>query len=546
MSWNLYTLLPDASLSLLVRFLGVEVDVLAETLADEFNPGPKRLHLCISRPCVDPSDEPKLHVTKIRVWAEADFVQAQLYVKDTMLKMIPAWQKLIKSGRGKGAKPGESGKETKEPQKKRRGDGQAKPKATPKRGGPPRKRRDPKADSPKERVRAGGLQSNEHEEDEQCEGEEEEKERQRDNEGESGCWPYARHSSFSNEDTVGHWGPSRGSGGVGGGKRRHFEELEDPVSFEGSGTGTFGKEEEEGQEIQKSHEENLKVAGEGVVFKERVVDKEEKEKEEKADVEEWGDRKLQHELIKLLGGIDRGEVRGGAIEAPLRRKSKERPGSVLALLTSHVAQQLDQGALVDMEGEDQGVVSGVKIMTYFNLFLKPHYTNHQRELRELHSLAAMIDILRQGDLAKVGDALSGRFIALHQFLQDGSWNTARHMELYPMDEGHAASPVGDTSIEEACQISPEGARNKSKWIMEFALRSWKRKREIRLEPFRQSWKGKGKRKEGKRKREMAALELRWEKEKRTSGRRPRTRPTRRSDPSQTFAGNGRARWFGGS
>lgn len=162
------------------------------------------------------------------------------------------------------------------------------------------------------RVRAGGLQSNEHEEDEQCEGEEEEKERQRDNEGESGCWPYARHSSFSNEDTVGHWGPSRGSGGVGGGKRRHFEELEDPVSFEGSGTGTFGNEEEEGQEIQKSHEENLKVAGEGVVFKERVVDKEEKEKEEKADVEEWGDRKLQHELIKLLGGIDRGEVRGGA------------------------------------------------------------------------------------------------------------------------------------------------------------------------------------------------------------------------------------------
>ena len=145
------TLLPDASLSLLVRFLGVEVDVLAETLADEFNPGPKRLHLCISRPCVDPSDEPKLHVTRIRVWAEADFVQAQLYVKDTMLKMIPAWKKLIKSGRGKGAKPGESGKETKEPQKKRRGDGQAKPKATPKRGGPPRKRRDPKADTPKER-----------------------------------------------------------------------------------------------------------------------------------------------------------------------------------------------------------------------------------------------------------------------------------------------------------------------------------------------------------------------------------------------------------
>ena len=76
------------------------------------------------------------------------------------------------------------------------------------------------------------------------------------------------------------------------------------------------------------------------------------------------------------------------LEAPLRKKSKERPGSVLALLTSHVAQQLDQGSMVDLDGENQGVVSGVKVMTYFNLFLKPNHLNHHGELRELHSLAA--------------------------------------------------------------------------------------------------------------------------------------------------------------
>ena len=50
-----------------------------------------------------------------------------------------------------------------------------------------------------------------------------------------------------------------------------------------------------------------------------------------------------------------------------------------------------------------------------------------------------MDLLRKGDLAKVGDSLSARFMALHQSLVDQSWSTARHMELYPMEEATAAS-----------------------------------------------------------------------------------------------------------
>ena len=34
-----------------------------------FNPGPCRIHLCLSRPCVDLGEDEKLHATRIRVWS---------------------------------------------------------------------------------------------------------------------------------------------------------------------------------------------------------------------------------------------------------------------------------------------------------------------------------------------------------------------------------------------------------------------------------------------------------------------------------------------
>jgi hypothetical protein len=67
------------------------------------------------------------------------------------------------------------------------------------------------------------------------------------------------------------------------------------------------------------------------------------------------------------------------------------------------------------------------------------YAHHLRELRELYMLAMTIDLLRKGDLAREGDSLSARFMAIHQSLVDQSWNTAKHMELFPLEETTAAS-----------------------------------------------------------------------------------------------------------
>jgi hypothetical protein len=77
------------------------------------------------------------------------------------------------------------------------------------------------------------------------------------------------------------------------------------------------------------------------------------------------------------------------MEAPLRRKSKEHPGSVLAMLVTHIKDQMDQSAVTET-GSSRGLVTtGIKVMSYFNLFqfnlfVKPTHPGYNRELREMH------------------------------------------------------------------------------------------------------------------------------------------------------------------
>ncbi|CAK9077745.1 unnamed protein product [Durusdinium trenchii] len=78
-----------------------------------------------------------------------------------------------------------------------------------------------------------------------------------------------------------------------------------------------------------------------------------------------------------------------------------------------------------------------KVMTYLSLIIKPQFPHRPKEMRELHMLASTIDLLRQGQLAKLGDVLAGRLVAIHQSLLDASWVSARHLEVLPMPEGAA-------------------------------------------------------------------------------------------------------------
>ena len=127
------------------------------------------------------------------------------------------------------------------------------------------------------------------------------------------------------------------------------------------------------------------------------------------------------------------------LEPPLKRKARSRPGSVLAMLVEHAKEQLDQSSLVGVpDGQEPKVTQGVKLASYFQILLKAKMAGAMPQQREMHHLSICMDLLRQGKLSAVGDALAARFLCLHQSVLDGNWTAARHMELYPLEESSAA------------------------------------------------------------------------------------------------------------
>ena len=203
-----------------------------------------------------------------------------------------------------------------------------------------------------------------------------------------------------------------------------------------------GEGHRQGQEREKEKEEEAPTWEE-----EKEEERQEAEEEEKSDPFRWEDCKLLQQLQCKFSNEK-------ALEAPLKRKSLKEPGSVLSMLLDHVSAQLQQNAEVDTPATRHGdLTSGVKVMTYLSLIIKPQFSHRSKELRELHMLASTRDLLRQGQLAKLGDVLAERFVAIHQSLLDASWVSARHLEVLPMPEGAA---LGDGEELKGKRISYTG------------------------------------------------------------------------------------------
>ena len=134
------------------------------------------------------------------------------------------------------------------------------------------------------------------------------------------------------------------------------------------------------------------------------------------------------------------ESESSEIEAPMKKKSRKAPGSVLELLINHIQAQLYQGSTLDVTPRTNPMTSGVRVSTFFSLHVRPHYPQANREMREMYSLARAMDVLRSGDVPQTGDILAARFMALHQSLVDMNWVAAQHMELAPLEDAMATSP----------------------------------------------------------------------------------------------------------
>ena len=126
-------------------------------------------------------------------------------------------------------------------------------------------------------------------------------------------------------------------------------------------------------------------------------------------------------------------------EPPLRKRALREPGSVMEMLVKHAQLQLDRGALLETEGAQPSITTGVKISTYFALLIRPYHVAGSPLLRELYALGQAIDLLRMGKLPETADALASRFIAVHTALTEGSWTTASQLELFPLEPIQSAN-----------------------------------------------------------------------------------------------------------
>ena len=125
---------------------------------------------------------------------------------------------------------------------------------------------------------------------------------------------------------------------------------------------------------------------------------------------------------------------------PLRRKAERKPGSVLKLLLQQVESQLSE--LQGADGHDAALLGGTKILTYFHLLVKGNNGVQigSRDGRELYLISVLLDLLRSGQLERLADGLSARFLALQTACMDGNWVAARHLEIFTPDQSTPGGP----------------------------------------------------------------------------------------------------------
>ena len=127
-------------------------------------------------------------------------------------------------------------------------------------------------------------------------------------------------------------------------------------------------------------------------------------------------------------------------ESKVRRIADTNPGALLhsglIMMHRHLGRQVENCESVDAV-QAKGVAA-----TYLSTALKANAGSRLgfRNIRELQSLAEVVDLLMRGRVASAGDLLIQRFRAVEaSALEEGGWSLARHLELLP-DAGVSTKP----------------------------------------------------------------------------------------------------------
>ena len=188
--------------------------------------------------------------------------------------------------------------------------------------------------------------------------------------------------------------------------------------------------------------------------------------------------------------------------APLKRRALKTPGSVFQMLEeSGAMERLSADGVVE-EGykASSSKSQRPKLLTYYQLCLKPQLDVRSRDCKELAILAKSLDLLREGRLPELADVLAGRMVAVDTASRQG-WNTARHLEVYcEEEEGVAPAHVLLAAQRHARQVEKAGGKGSWPRATSWTNNEWgsdSRNKGKGKETKGKGKKGKGKAKGGK-------------------------------------------------
>ena len=432
----------DGSLVLSGHYMGCTDPDLGKQLEETAPRRVLRIHLCLSRPCVDIEPEADIHVTTVRLWSFENFKGCD-YVVASKWTAAKRWTKALEEEKGEtpGGKKG--------PGRKAPGAGRAAGRLA-----EPARRRAHKEKPGTDTAIPGDLRAKLREKLAAAKKMKDAGTPAADVEESEVVASSEEKSSYTDEEEplgTGTTLPTLRPPALRRGDGARAEGVEDPSAIRDISTKSWSGQlalkalEVTNQEAKKKKKKKSKHPGKEMaeaLAKILTRDGKKKKKKKKRKRTVLADGTIRSYSASSSASSDSEEKKDESetdLEAPVKKRSRDKPGSVLAMLVNHVRDQMEQAALTDLPQGHQAVTSGVKLATYFAQQVRPAHPTFLRELREMHSLAATMDLLRRGDIARVGDSLAARFMALHQSILDNGWTTARFMELHPMEESAAGS-----------------------------------------------------------------------------------------------------------
>ena len=177
-------------------------------------------------------------------------------------------------------------------------------------------------------------------------------------------------------------------------------------------------------------------------------------------------KKKRHQKSSDSGSRSRSSSRSStsdeSLMAPLKRRSLKEPGSVFRMLEDSAIERLSADGIMDEDHLTAGQPGQrPKLLTYFQLVLKPNLDARGRDCRELAVLARALDLLRDGRLGELADVLAGRMMAIDASTKQG-WQTARHLEVYNDEQDNVAPPHVLLSTQKHARLV-EKAGGKGSW-----------------------------------------------------------------------------------